>query len=174
MSIQRVVMVGFMASGKSTIGQRVAKHLGWRFNDFDKEIERREDATVAAIFRRRGEAVFRTLEGQLTRETARLSDVVLAPGGGWIAQPGLREQLAPGSLFVWLRVPLETSLRRARRSRNKRPLLDEADPLETARQLYAAREPLYALSDLIIDAEGKGRDQVAASIAGIVRARQGL
>jgi shikimate kinase len=172
--VERVVLVGFMASGKSTVGQRVARQLGWRFIDFDKEIERRERATVAQIFERRGEAIFRALEAQLTRETARLSGVVLAPGGGWIAQAGLRDQLAPRSLFVWLRVPLETALRRARRSRNKRPLLDDPDPLAKARTLYAAREPLYALSDVIIDAEGRGRDQVAITIAGIVRARQGL
>jgi shikimate kinase len=157
-----------MASGKSTIGMRVARKLGWTFLDFDREIERREQATVEQIFQRRGEPVFRTLEAQVTKEAARLTNVVIAPGGGWIAQPGLADQLRPNSLMIWLRVPLEVAVRRAQRSRNRRPLLDDPDPLAKARALFKVREPFYASADLTMDVQGRGRDQVASDIAAIV------
>lgn len=167
--VRRVVLVGFMASGKSTVGRRLAERLGWDFLDFDEEIERRTGLAIPDIFRRLGEPAFRALEAELTAEFGGLDRAVLAPGGGWIMQPGLLEQLAPGTLLVWLRVSPEEAVRRAMRERTHRPLLAGPDPLARARLLLAEREPLYRQADVAVDVDGRDPDEVAAEIAGIAR-----
>src|SRR5690625_7322821 len=88
--VSRVVLVGFMAAGKSSVGERLAGILGWEFIDFDEEIERRTGVSIPEIFRRRGAAEFRALEEELTDELADEQWVVFAPGGGRITQPELR------------------------------------------------------------------------------------
>ena len=167
--IRRIVLVGFMASGKSTVGRRLADRLGWDFVDFDEEIERRSGLTVGEIFRRFGEPAFRQMEGELTREFGGLERAVLAPGGGWITQPGAIERLAPGSLVVWLRVSPEEAVRRALRAPTHRPLLAGPDPLRRARLLLADREPFYRRADVVVDVDGRDPDDVAAEIAAVAR-----
>ncbi|MBI4544485.1 MAG: shikimate kinase [Gemmatimonadetes bacterium] len=166
----RVVLLGFMASGKSTVGRRLARLLHWDFVDFDAEIERRTGLTIAEIFQQFGEAGFRALEAELTAELAGSQQVVLAPGGGWITQPDLLERLAPHSLVLWLRISPEEALRRARRAATHRPLLAGPQPLRRARALLARREPLYRLADWTIDVDGRRPDQIAREIAARIRA----
>ncbi len=158
-----------MASGKSTVGQRLAERLGWDFLDFDEEIERRTGLAIPDIFRRMGEPAFRALEAELTAECGDLDHIVLAPGGGWITQPELLELLAPGTLLVWLRVSPEEAVRRAMRARTHRPLLAGPDPLARARLLLSEREPLYRQADVAVDVDDRDPDEVAAEIAGIAR-----
>jgi len=167
--VERIVLVGFMASGKSTVGRKLARILRWRFVDFDEEIERRTGRSVPEIFLRYGEPEFRRLEAELTREVARLHHTVLAPGGGWITQPELLDLFGPGTLVVWLRISPEEAVRRARRARTHRPLLAGPEPVARARDLLARREPLYALADLAIDVDGRPADEVAREIADRVR-----
>jgi shikimate kinase len=162
--IGRVVLVGFMASGKSTVGRRLAERLGWTFVDFDDEIERRTGRAVSQIFADDGEARFRDLEAALTSELAGMDSAVLAPGGGWITQPELLQRLAPGTLLVWLRISPPEAVERAATSGAHRPLLDGADPLAKAERLLRAREPYYRLADLVIDVDGRAPDSIAAEI----------
>jgi shikimate kinase len=129
-----------MCSGKSTVGRLLAERLGWDFVDFDDAIERKENRQVAQIFREDGESRFRGLEAQLTEEVQDRQNVVLAPGGGWMTQPGLVERLRPDSLFVWLRVQPETVYARQRvQTAVQRPLLMVEQPLETIRMILADR-----------------------------------
>src|SRR5688572_18276814 len=100
---QRIVLVGFMGCGKSTVGAELARRLGWGFRDLDRWIEARRGLTVARIFRRHGEAFFREEERRAARAAARLRRHVVAAGGGAFAQEGTREILQKGSLTVWLR-----------------------------------------------------------------------
>jgi shikimate kinase len=167
--VRRIVLVGFMASGKSTVGRRLAGILGWDFLDFDEEIERRTGLPIPDIFRRMGEPAFRALEAELTAEYGHLDHIVLAPGGGWITQPGSLERLAPGTLVVWLRVSPEEAVRRAMRDRIHRPLLAGPDPLARARLLLSERESFYRQADVAVDVDGRDPDEVAAEIAGIAR-----
>src|SRR5690606_2211713 len=113
---------------------------------------------------RHGEPYFREWEAKLTREVAERRGVVLAPGGGWITQPGLFESLLDGTYVVWLRISADEALRRARRTLGKRPLLAGPDPLGRARALLARREPLYARADLVIDVDGRRSSSVAREI----------
>ncbi len=167
--IQRVVLVGFMAAGKTTVGQLLARRLGWTFLDFDDVIEARTGWTVPQIFREQGEPAFREMEARLTDELAHASGVVLAPGGGWITQPELLDLLGPGSLVVWLRVSAEEAVRRALADDVHRPLLAGADPLARARLLLAEREPLYYLADITVDVDERDPDDVAWEIAERIR-----
>ncbi|HWV56136.1 MAG TPA: shikimate kinase [Longimicrobiales bacterium] len=162
---ERVLLIGFMAAGKTTVGKRLAALLGWTFLDFDEEIERRIGVPVAEIFRRYGEPYFRELEAALTLEVHRLKGMVLAPGGGWITQPGLLDIVRDGTYVVWLRISPEEALKRARRTISRRPLLAGPDPLGRARALIAQREPLYqAAADLVIDVNGRRSTGVAREI----------
>ncbi|MEJ2185964.1 MAG: shikimate kinase [Gemmatimonadota bacterium] len=164
-SIRRVVLVGFMAAGKSTIGRLLADRLGWRFVDFDAEIESSSGRSIHRIFAEDGEAGFRALEADLTERVADELDVVLAPGGGWITQGPLVDRLRPCSLFVWLRLSAEEAVKRAGTDPIVRPLLSTADPLAAARRLLAARERDYALADWIVDVEGRAPRNVARDLS---------
>ncbi len=162
--VERVVLVGFMAAGKTSVGRRLAQALDWDFVDFDEVIEARTGASIPEIFRTQGEAAFRALEARLTDEFSSARHVVLAPGGGWVTQPDLMDRLGPGSLLVWLRISPEEAVRRALADSVHRPLLAGADPLAKARVLLAEREPFYYLADTAVDVDGRSIDQVAREV----------
>lgn len=160
-----------MASGKSTVARELARRLRWTVLDFDEEIERRTGLSVAEIFRLHGETEFRLMEARLTDELAESEGVVLAPGGGWITQPGLLERLAPGAVVVWLRVSPEEAVRRAGGDAAHRPLLAGSDPVGRARQLVGEREHLYSRADFTVDVDGKDATAIAVEIEGRLAAR---
>jgi len=162
---RRVLLVGFMASGKSTVGSTLASRLGWEFKDFDAEVERRAGASVEEIFRRRGEAYFRDLEAGVGRELLRAGEVVLASGGGWPAGPGHMDELGEDTLSVWLRVSPAAAVRRAGLGGAPRPLLDVPDPLARAEALLAARAPHYRRAELHLDSEEATAEELAGIIA---------
>lgn len=163
------MLVGLMGSGKSTVAAALAHRLGWEHLDLDREIERREGRTVPEIFRMRGEAGFRALEAELTRELAGRRRVVLSPGGGWITSPALLESLGPGTLSVWLRVSPETALARAAAAPGARPLLEVPDPLAALRRLLAERERHYALAGLAVDTDALEVEEVVDVVARAAR-----
>ncbi len=171
--IDRVVLVGFMCAGKSTVGRILADRLGWDFLDFDELIERGQGQTIADIFREHGEQGFRTLEAELTEDFEKRRGVVLAPGGGWMAQPGLVQRLREGSLFVWLRVTVERVLERHREQANvERPLLDVEEPLDEIRALLSAREPFYRTADVVVETDGRDPANVAEEVVVTLRRRR--
>lgn len=163
--IRRIVLVGFMAAGKTTVGRALAERLNWRFIDFDAEIERRSGRTVPELFSEQGEEAFRGREADLTGEVAALDGVVLAPGGGWVTQPALVDRLGPGSLMVWLRISPEEAVRRSALEGDTRPLLSGDAPLAAARRLLDARETSYARADWAVDVEGMTVDEVVELLA---------
>lgn len=162
--VRRIVLVGFMSAGKTTIGRLLADAQGWRFVDVDEEIVRRTGMSVAEIFRERGEAVFRRLESRLTARLCSLDCAVVAPGGGWIMAPMALERLPAGTLTVWLRVSPEEAVRRALGSGIGRPLLAGTDPLATARALLAVREPRYERADHTVHVDGRTPAEITAEI----------
>lgn len=168
--ITRVVLIGFMAAGKTTIGRLLAERLEWEFIDLDEEIERRTGITIPEIFELHGVAEFRRLERALTEELAGLEQFVLAPGGGWVTQPDLLDLFGPETLVVWLRISPEAAVERAMRTITHRPLLADApDPVERARLLIREREPLYRLADTCVDVEGRTIEDVTTEILELMR-----
>ncbi len=163
-NVRRLVLVGFMGSGKSTVGPLLAEHLGWRFVDFDATIEEKEGISVEEIFRTRGEAWFRDAEASLARELLVRDRMVLASGGGWGASAERLSRLPRGTVSVWLRVSAEEAVRRADAAPGKRPLLSAPHPLELARALLRERAPEYAAADVGVDTDARTPEDVVEEI----------
>ncbi len=161
-----VVLVGFMAAGKSRVGRALAETLGWRFVDLDAEIEREAGRTIPEIFAEEGEPRFRALEAEAGGRLLAAPDrLVLATGGGWGAAEGRLRDLPKGILSVWLRVHPEVAVERALRQAPGRPLLDRHDdPVAAARALLREREGCYAEAALHIDTNEKDPDEVVRDI----------
>jgi shikimate kinase len=155
----RIVLVGFMGSGKSAVGKRLAARLGYRFEDMDRRIEKRTGRPIRAIFEERGEEAFREEELREANALAHLDRRVIAAGGGAFARPQTRARLQEGALTVWIRADLETLLRRIRPD-GSRPLAGNHAIMRT---LLAEREPSYRLADLVVDTS---RDATPAGVAG--------
>jgi len=170
--LRRVLLVGFMASGKSTVGRILARDLGWRFVDLDECVEEEEGCSIAEIFRLRGEAHFREVEDRLTRGMLQEDRVVLGSGGGWAAHPGRLRDLPPGTTSIWLRVSPEEAVRRSGGQPGARPLLAGPDPVREARDLLSVREVQYVEADLEVDTEGRTPEDVTAHIVAFVTRHQ--
>jgi shikimate kinase len=159
-----IVLVGLPGAGKSTVGQLLATKLGKTFLDFDLEIERREGMPITQIFGERGEAGFRELEKKLTTELQAFGNMVLAPGGGWVADPEVVALIRPPAKLVYLRVKPETALKRLAREPGVRPLLNRPDPVGEINKLFESRKLAYQASDLEIGTEVLTPEQVADQI----------
>jgi shikimate kinase len=146
-------LVGFMASGKTTVGRALADHIGWPFADMDSEIEAREGKAISRIFVERGEAGFRQTEAEVLRWHVRSIEAgqpcVLALGGGAFVQPANRELVQNNGVTLWLDCPFEVILRRLNGD-NTRPLA--AQPNGLAR-LYEDRRPVYSQADYRVEAD---------------------
>lgn len=171
---ERVVLLGFMASGKTTVGRLLADALGWRHLDLDREIEREEGREVAEIFRAEGEAYFRRREAETTARLLEVPGTVLSPGGGWVTNPSHLERLPPRTLTVWLHVSPEEALRRlaAGAEAARRPMLAGGDPEATVRRLLQERDPLYARAAHRVRTDGRPPAEIARDIESIVRGRR--
>ena len=139
-----VYLVGFMGSGKTTVGMKLAQRLAWKFVDLDVLIEQEEGRTIADIFARAGEAAFRRKEqamlARLLEEAERGAGRVVALGGGTFAQPQNFELLhSARAITIWLECPVEELLLRCALLTNRPLFRDEA----SFRQLYAQRLPFY-------------------------------
>lgn len=170
--MKHVVLVGFMASGKSTIARALARRLGVRSIDTDAEIER-EHGPIAGIFAHEGEARFRAYERAAVSAALRqASPSVIAVGGGAFVQSATREMLRRDAVTVFLDVGEATLRRRLARSRTHRPMLRQTDGSDAFDALYRAREPLYREADLTIACDGMTqRETVDAICAGLDRVR---
>jgi len=160
----RIYLTGFMGSGKSTVGKRLAERLGVPFVDLDEDVERRAGLTVREIFQLHGEPAFRQLEHEALRATLELPEVVVATGGGTMVFEGNFRLIQAGGLSVWLNPPFATIVGRiGMLGKRDRPLFQDE---RQALALYRERLPAYRRADLTVDtAPGEGPEEVAARIA---------
>jgi shikimate kinase len=147
-------LVGFMGTGKTTVGRAVAVRLGFSFIDSDYEIERAQGKPVARIFAEDGEPAFRRMEREFIETGHPASRRVVACGGGLVVQPGMLELLRSRGVVVCLHASLETILSRTS-GNNQRPLLAVEDPAERIRRLFAEREPVYRQAGTVILTDGR-------------------
>jgi shikimate kinase len=152
-SLPHLILVGLPGSGKTTVGQAVAERLGRRFLDLDQEIERREGRSISQIFGEKGEPYFRRKERELTEELTVVGNMIVAPGGGWAADPDVVAIVRPPSQLVYLRVSPETALKRLGPMRMMRPLLSRPNPLDELKRLLAARKAAYETADHVVSTE---------------------
>lgn len=144
-------LVGFMGTGKSTIGSALAEELGWRFVDVDAEIEREEQTSISQIFVERGEAAFRDLETAMIRKCVLAVEAgtpgVFALGGGAFVQPRNWELLENNGVTVWIDCPLDL-VRRRLDGDTTRPLARDPERLS---KLFEDRRPLYSRADYRVE-----------------------
>jgi shikimate kinase len=142
-------LVGFMGTGKTTIGRAVAFRLKYQLFDSDHEIEREEGRTIPEIFDQEGEPYFRRLERRFVEAGHPAEKCVVACGGGLIVPPGVLDFLRGKGVVICLHASLDTVLTRTSTNRN-RPLLNVEDPRERIKALYAEREPIYKRAGAVI------------------------
>jgi shikimate kinase len=150
-----IYLVGFMGSGKSTVGRHLAHRMGWNFFDTDHEIESAEKTTIGELFEQRGEPEFRRIEAGILRQhvawVERGRPAVLALGGGAFAEQANRELLAEHGISVWLDCPFDVVKRRvAEHGGAVRPLARDAERFAA---LYDARRAIYQLADIRVSIE---------------------
>lgn len=166
--MRRLVLTGFMGSGKTTVGPLLAQRLGWNFIDADDAIVAEAGCTIPEIFTRDGEAAFRALEHAAIKRLAAGDGLVLALGGGAIELEATRSLLlsGPGTLLVHLEVELATALSRCRGTQHLRPIL--ADEANLAIR-YARRLPLYRTAHLTIPVDLLTPEQVMEAIIDVAQ-----
>ena len=165
---ENVVLVGFMGSGKSSVGRLVARTLRGRFVDTDRLVVEHAGREITDIFATEGEGFFREEESRALRSLLGGSGLVVATGGGIVTVAGNVAALRELGFVVWLTASEETLWERVSRTR-KRPLLHTQNPRETMRTLLATRNPLYeASADLTVDTTVLTHAEVAERICGAV------
>ncbi|MEZ4417438.1 MAG: shikimate kinase [Gemmatimonadota bacterium] len=171
--IRRVVLIGSMGSGKSTVGRELADLWGWTFADADEVVEREAGCSVADVFAAEGERGFRARERKVMSGLLREAACVIASGGGWASEPGVWDALPDGTRTVWLRVSTRVALERALADGGReRPLLSGPDPMETLERLRRDRAASYERADLSIDTEGARPREIAERIATALKESQ--
>ena len=158
-----VVLVGLMGVGKSTIGRRLAKQIGWNFVDSDEEIEAAAGCSVADIFSMHGEPIFRDLEKRVISRLVASEPLVIATGGGAWMQPAVREAIQAHATSVWLRADLDVLVDRVSK-RHHRPLLEKGDKRSIMAKLMDERYPVYASADLTVDSNAGPHERVVERV----------
>jgi len=164
-----IALVGMMGAGKSSVGRRLAERLGLPFRDADSEIEAAAGMSIADIFAERGEAEFRAGERRVIERLLGEPPHVLATGGGAFIQPKTRALIEARAISVWLRADIDLLMSRVLK-RKTRPLLQTEDPRRTMADLLAAREPIYALADIAVDALDAPHEATVDAVAAALQA----
>lgn len=152
----KIFLIGFMGSGKTTAGRKLASRLGWSFVDLDELIERDNGMSVAELFAASGEEWFRTVESKALRELGNSRNTVISTGGGTPCFYGNMEFMLKNGLTVYLKMTPEKLSRRLSGSTSGRPLLKDIGRKELPgyiSALLAEREPCYSRAEIIAEIE---------------------
>jgi len=163
---RNITLTGFMGTGKTAVGMRLAARLGLRFIDMDSLIEKETGSTILEIFRREGEEGFRALESEVIEKLtsgAYGTGLVVSTGGGAVVDPGNRAALKGWSTLVCLTAPIEDIVERVSRN-EQRPMLDSRDKRARVEELMRQREGAYRDSHIMIDTGSMDVDGVVARI----------
>lgn len=161
--IHNIALIGFMGTGKSSVGRQVADQLHFTFLDTDDVITARAGKSITAIFALDGEAVFRERENRLVEELTHRTRTVISTGGGLPMDPVNMASLKSHALVICLWASPEVIWEHVR-GQNHRPLLAESDPLEKVRSLLSAREPYYRQADVLVNTEMRSIREVAQQV----------
>lgn len=167
-SADRLVLIGYRGTGKSTVAQHLAAALGWDWLDADHEVERKAGRSIAAIFAEQGEPEFRDLESQTLAKLLGKTKLVIAAGGGVVIRCENRKLLRRAGAVVWLQASPETIWQRIQSdvtTTARRPNLTGFGGLAEVQALLAQRTPWYAeCATLAVDTDGKGLPEISREI----------
>jgi shikimate kinase len=158
-----LALIGFMGTGKTSVGWMVAENLKFNFLDTDEMIQARTGRSIADIFAKDGEAAFRALEREVVGELSTREKTVISTGGGLPTNPENLAALKTHALVVCLWSAPEKIWERVRHQ-SHRPLLHDPDPQKKIRELLATREPFYKQADVLINTDLRSAREVAQQI----------
>jgi XRE family aerobic/anaerobic benzoate catabolism transcriptional regulator len=163
-----IALIGLRGAGKSTLGKILAKKIGWRFVELNKEIEAQNGLSVAEIIALYGQEGFHRMEQTaLGHLLAAKELMVLATGGGIVSEPVTFDLILSSFYTVWLKAEPEEHMARVRRQGDLRPMADDRSAMKELRTILLSREPLYARASAVVDTAGLS---VEAAAAGLVEA----
>jgi shikimate kinase len=163
-----IVLCGFMATGKSSVGKVLAKIISYEFVDMDIAIEKEEGVPIPQIFATQGESAFRTLESRMVEQLADKKGLVIATGGGAIVNPKNLEKLKSCGVVVTLTADIPTILQRVG-SGEDRPMLQAEDRVERIKTLLQNRASSYAQADILLDTSSLTIEEVVQQLMGRLR-----
>jgi len=158
-----IVLIGFMGSGKTTIGRKLAVRLGYRFVDMDYLIEDEQQCKIAQIFEEQGESAFRKLETGLLKRLTSATNTVVSTGGGVVTIDGNLDIIRSIGISVYLKAEIEKIYERVTRNK-RRPLLQTENPFQTIKNLMETREQAYCQADHVIETNSLSMGQVVSKI----------
>ncbi len=145
-----ILLTGFMGAGKTTVGKKLAKRLGYFFIDTDREIEKEQGCSITEIFKYGGEECFRDLETDILQKLQTKQNLVIATGGGMVLRNENRSLMQSLGTRVFLKVELQELMHRLKKDK-KRPLLQKSKPEEHILEMLQQRKSIYEEAECIID-----------------------
>ena len=161
--MKNIILTGFMGTGKTAVGRRLAMLLNMELIDVDTEIEKSQQMTINEIFRQFGEPGFREIETEMIQKLSERRDVIISTGGGAVLKQKNMDALRKQGIIICLMASPQTILKRTSHNSN-RPLLKVEDPFEKIKELLNFRKPFYEKADILIDTEDKTPLQIAEEI----------
>jgi XRE family aerobic/anaerobic benzoate catabolism transcriptional regulator len=166
---QRVALIGLRGAGKSTLGRLVAERVGWQFVELNKEIERDNDMSVPEIFAMYGQEGYRRFEQAAVRKLiARDGPILLATGGGIVAEPVTFDLVLSSFYTIWLKAEPEEHMRRVREQGDLRPMGGDASAMQELRAILVSREPFYARARAMVDTAGLSAEEAADRLYALI------
>lgn len=167
-----LVMIGYRCTGKSTVGRELARRLAMDFVDTDEMIEARHGLSIADLWRRLGESVFRELESHVITEVSRMDNTVISAGGGAVVRYKNLRNLRRTGRLVWLQADVDTILARLEHDTDtamRRPRFTGRALRDEVEQMLACRRPYYrCAADLLIDTSGRTPGNVLDDLLGLL------
>lgn len=169
---ERVALIGLRGAGKSTLGRIVAEKLGWQFVELNKEIERDNGMSVPEIFAMYGQEGYRRFEQAALRKLiARDGPMLLATGGGIVAEPVTFDLILSSFYTIWIKAEPEEHMRRVREQGDLRPMAGDASAMQELRAILVSRAPFYARARAIVDTAGLSVNEAAERLQAVITSK---
>ncbi|KUG05057.1 shikimate kinase i [hydrocarbon metagenome] len=166
---KNIVLIGFMGTGKSTVGIKLAERLKMQFIDMDREIEKLTGMSIPMLFKKHGEIRFRSEEQLMSQKLSERTNLVIATGGGVVLNKENVESLRKSGILICLDADPRVILSRVNRKKGSRPLLKKNLDIEDIEKMLNDREEYYSLADYRIDTSLKEMDKIVQEIIQIVK-----